>query len=97
MKKRWIALLTCAAMLFAFAAFGCNNETSQTSTPPADNSGTPASEPSGGDDITVQGVTDTTILVGQHRRYHRFLRLCGRSLQRRIGGRAEGLQRCRRV
>lgn len=64
MKKRWIALLTCAAMLFAFAAFGCNNETSQTSTPPADNSGTPASEPSGGDDITVQGVTDTTILVG---------------------------------
>lgn len=64
MKKRWIALLTCAAMLFAFAAFGCNNETGQTSTPPADNSGTPASEPSGGDDITVQGVTDTTILVG---------------------------------
>lgn len=64
MKKRWIAMLTCAAMLFALAAVGCDNGTSGTSTPPADNSGAPASEPAGGDDITVQGVTDTTILVG---------------------------------
>lgn len=65
MKKRWIALLTCAALVLAFAAAGCSAGGGKTSTPPAnENSASvdvPSAEPSTG---YVQGVTDTEILVG---------------------------------
>lgn len=75
MKKRLIALTACLAMLFTFAATGCANNDDQGSTPPASNSpaNSPANSPSGGDDAanspeqpsgTVQGVSDTEILVG---------------------------------
>lgn len=66
MKRRWIALLSCLAMLFALAA-GCADKPSQPSndTPPATqdpNDNQPSQEP--GSAGTIQGVTDTEILVG---------------------------------
>ena len=63
MKKRWIALFTCAVMLFAVTTTGCGNKAGTTSTPPAETGNPPATEPAG-ENVTVQGVTDTTILVG---------------------------------
>lgn len=66
MKRRWIALLSCLAMLFALAA-GCADKPSQPSndTPPATqdpNDNQPSQEPDSAG--TIQGVTDTEILVG---------------------------------
>lgn len=52
MKKRWIALAACGAMMFSMMATGCAEKD-----PGGDSTG------EGGKD-TVQGVTDTTILVG---------------------------------
>lgn len=67
MKRRWIALLACAAMLFSLAA--CGGNSAQNSNPPAGNS-----QPAGGGNDQpdnppagnpyVQGVTDTEILIG---------------------------------
>ena len=65
MKKRWLALLTCVVMFCSIVLTGCGDQGATDSTPPSDavsNSSTPA--PDDGDDIAVQGVTDTTILVG---------------------------------
>lgn len=68
MKKQLIALLACAALLFALCA-GCTPEKPSASNPPANNStpGTqdtdkPEQPPEG--NPYVQGVTDTEILVG---------------------------------
>lgn len=66
MKKRWIALITCFAMLFVLALTGCGGDN------PGDNSQNPnggsSQQPNqgGGEQTgaTVQGVTDTEILVG---------------------------------
>ncbi len=68
MKRKWIALLACMAMLFTIFAAGCSDKPSEPSgdnPPPATNE--PSEAPSGeqpSGEGTVQGVTDTTILVG---------------------------------
>lgn len=66
MKKKWIASLTCAAMLLVLVLSGCaggNEKPSDPPAPPPARSSAPVeSEPSAGG--TVQGVTDTEILVG---------------------------------
>ena len=63
MKKRILSLLTCMVMVFSLAACGGGDTT--TSTPPAEESKAPASTPSEVVSTgTVQGVTDTEILVG---------------------------------
>lgn len=65
MKKRLIALLACAAMLFALAA-GCSSGNAPETDPPANDNTTPVEqnpdEPSTGG--YVQGVTDTEIIIG---------------------------------
>lgn len=71
MKKRWIALITCFALLFALALTGCGGGGAGDATQqpggntqqPGGNTDQPGGEdqPGGG---TVQGVTDTEILVG---------------------------------
>lgn len=71
MKKRWIALITCFALLFALALTGCGGGDAGDATQqpggntqqPGGNTDQPGGEdqPGGG---TVQGVTDTEILVG---------------------------------
>lgn len=66
MKRRWIALLACAAMLLALAAAGCGSKSADPTKDPGTNTQQPADpgkeseKPAG----TVQGVTDTAILVG---------------------------------
>lgn len=66
MKRRWIALLACAAMLFALIAAGCGRKPADPTKDPGTNTQQPADpgkeseKPAG----TVQGVTDTAILVG---------------------------------
>lgn len=66
MKRRWIALLACAAMLFALIAAGCGSKPADPTKDPGTNTQQPADpgkeseKPAG----TVQGVTDTAILVG---------------------------------
>ena len=61
MKKRWIALITCFALLFALALTGCGNDTGDNTQNPGSSNqpGQPGQTGS-----TVQGVTDTEIIVG---------------------------------
>ncbi len=70
MKKRWIALIACMAMVFSLVAVGCSSSNTTTSTAPAESKAVESeqgTEPSeSGDESSgyVQGVTDTEILVG---------------------------------
>ena len=67
MKKRWIALLACMAMLLALVATACSSEkpsSSPSGTSPAVESNQPSDQPSDEPGGFVQGVTDTEILVG---------------------------------
>ncbi len=71
MKKRWIALIACMAMVFSLVAVGCAGDKPTTSNPPAESKapvesqqGTEPSEAGNEPSGYVQGVTDTEILVG---------------------------------
>lgn len=69
MKKRWIALLACMAMLLALVATACSSSNPNTSpsasTPSSQEpTGEPSDEPTNEPTGYVQGVTDTEILVG---------------------------------
>lgn len=66
MKKRWIATLTCGAMLFALVLAGCAGGSDAPSGSPSQqpSSGSSAPEDSAPPAGTIQGVTDTEILVG---------------------------------
>lgn len=67
MKKRWIALFACMALVFSMVAAGCATDKPETSNPPTESNPTetqqgtePSKEPTG----YIQGVTDTEILIG---------------------------------
>lgn len=67
MKKRLIAILACTAMIFALFATGCGDKGAGSgSTPNASTGSSQTDGDTGGDTgaATVQGVTDTTIYVG---------------------------------